>query len=37
MIRLEDADFVEPRLSRLAAQTSLTSEEFAARFQRLVG
>ncbi len=36
MIRLEDTDFVEPRLSRLAAQTSLTSEEFAARFQRLV-
>jgi len=37
MIRLEDVDFVEPRLSRLAAQTSLASEEFAARFGRLVG
>ncbi len=35
MIRLEEGDFVEPRLSRLAAQTSLTSEEFAARFSRL--
>ncbi len=37
MIRLEETDFVEPRLSRLAAQTSLTSEEFAERFGRLVG
>jgi ATP-dependent phosphofructokinase / diphosphate-dependent phosphofructokinase len=37
MIRLEETDFVEPRLSRLAAQTSLTSEEFAGRFSRLVG
>ncbi len=36
MIRLEETDFVEPRLSRLAAQTSLTSEEFAGRFGRLV-
>jgi 6-phosphofructokinase 1 len=37
MIRLESTDLVEPRLSRLAAQTSLTSEEFADRFARLVG
>ncbi len=37
MIRLEEPDFVEPRLSRLAAQTSLNSEEFAARFRHLVG
>lgn len=37
MIRLEETDFVEPRLSRLAAQTSLTSEEFAERFGRLIG
>lgn len=37
MIRLEETDFVEPRLSRLAAQTSLSSEEFAERFGRLIG
>ncbi|GAC1581051.1 MAG: diphosphate--fructose-6-phosphate 1-phosphotransferase [Candidatus Elarobacter sp.] len=35
MIRLEETDFGEPRLSRLAAQTSLGPEEFAATFGRL--
>ena len=37
MIRLEETDFVEPRLSRLAAQTSLGSDDFASRFAHLVG
>lgn len=35
MIRLEPADLTEPRLSRLAVQTSLGAEEFASRFGRL--
>jgi ATP-dependent phosphofructokinase / diphosphate-dependent phosphofructokinase len=37
MIRLEAADLIEPRLSRLCAQTSLGAQEFAARFGRVVG
>ncbi|MGH7728569.1 MAG: hypothetical protein ACREM2_07260 [Vulcanimicrobiaceae bacterium] len=36
MIRLEAADLAEPRLSRLSAQTRLSSEAFAARFKRVV-
>ncbi|MGH7728572.1 MAG: diphosphate--fructose-6-phosphate 1-phosphotransferase [Vulcanimicrobiaceae bacterium] len=36
MIRLEAADLAEPRLSRLSAQTRLSSEAFAARFERVV-
>jgi 6-phosphofructokinase 1 len=32
MIRLEEHDLTEPRLSRLAAQTNLEPEAFAARF-----
>ena len=35
MIRLEPADLTEPRLSRLAAQTSLEPDAFAAHFRRL--
>jgi 6-phosphofructokinase 1 len=37
MIRLEPADLTEPRLSRLSAQTSLTSDQFVARFAATVG
>jgi len=37
MIRLEAEDLEEPRLSRLAVQTSLTPQEFASRFGRVVG
>jgi 6-phosphofructokinase len=36
MIRLEEHDLDEPHLSRLAAQTSLSPKEFAARFGRIV-
>ncbi|GAC1432451.1 MAG: diphosphate--fructose-6-phosphate 1-phosphotransferase [Candidatus Velthaea sp.] len=36
MIRLEPGDLVEPRLSRLAVQTTLSAEAFAARFRRVV-
>jgi len=32
MIRLDPSDFVEPRLSRLAAHTNLSSERFKAEF-----
>ena len=35
MIRLDEHDFVEPRLSRIAAQTALDPEAFAARFRRI--
>ena len=35
MIRLEEADLSEPRLSRLAAQTNLDPDVFGARFRRL--
>jgi 6-phosphofructokinase 1 len=35
MIRLDADDLIEPRLSRLAARTALTAEEFAARFRRI--
>jgi 6-phosphofructokinase 1 len=35
MIRLEEQDLTEPRLSRLSAQTSLDPEEFEKRFRRL--
>ena len=35
MIRLEPQDLTEPRLSRLAAQTSLDPDAFAAEFGRL--
>jgi len=37
MIRLERSDLEEPRLSRLAVQTSLSPQEFATRFSRIVG
>jgi ATP-dependent phosphofructokinase / diphosphate-dependent phosphofructokinase len=37
MIRLEASDFSEPRLSRLAAQTSLDPDAFAAQFAHVVG
>ena len=37
MIRLERSDLEEPRLSRLAVQTSLSPQEFATRFGRIVG
>jgi 6-phosphofructokinase 1 len=37
MIRLEASDLEEPRLSRLSVQTSLTPDEFAARFESAVG
>lgn len=36
MIRLEANDLIEPRLSRLSVQTSLSPEAFAARFGTLV-
>ncbi len=36
MIRLEAPDFTEPRLSRLAAQTTLDPDAFAAEFNHLV-
>jgi 6-phosphofructokinase 1 len=36
MIRLEPSDLVEPRLSRLCVQTTLTPEAFLARFAGLV-
>lgn len=36
MIRLEAADLVEPRLSRLSVQTSLSPEQFAAAFAQVV-
>jgi|HubBroStandDraft_1064217.scaffolds.fasta_scaffold17508_4 6-phosphofructokinase len=35
MIRLDEHDFVEPRLSRIAAQTALDPDAFAARFKRI--
>jgi 6-phosphofructokinase 1 len=35
MIRLDEHDFLEPRLSRLAAQTTLDPEAFAERFRRV--
>ena len=35
MIRLEASDFTEPRLSRLAAQTTLDTAQFADRFGHL--
>ena len=35
MIRLEAADFTEPRLSRLAAQTTLDPDAFSAQFAHL--
>ncbi len=37
MIRLERSDLEEPRLSRLAVQTSLSPQEFATRFGRIIG
>jgi ATP-dependent phosphofructokinase / diphosphate-dependent phosphofructokinase len=37
MIRLEEPDLTEPRLSRLSAQTNLDPEAFGARFSRLFG
>jgi 6-phosphofructokinase 1 len=37
MIRLEESDLSEPRLSRLSVQTSLSPEAFAARFAPTVG
>ena len=36
MIRLEGSDLDEPRLSRLAAQTTLDPDAFAAQFAHLV-
>lgn len=36
MIRLEPGDLEEPKLSRLAVQTSIGSQEFASRFARIV-
>ena len=35
MIRLDEHDLTEPRLSRIAAQTNLEPEQFAAQFGRL--
>jgi len=35
MIRLEPEDLIEPQLSRLAARTTLSPEEFRARFERV--
>ncbi len=35
MIRLDEHDLTEPRLSRLSAQTSLDPEAFEARFRHL--
>jgi hypothetical protein len=35
MIRLEEPDLTEPRLSRLSAQTNLDPDAFGARFGRL--
>jgi len=37
MIRLEASDFSEPRLSRLAAQTTLDPDGFAAQFAHITG
>jgi len=37
MIRLDEADLSEPRLSRLAVQTPLSSEAFAARLGSVAG
>ena len=37
MIRLEPGDFVEPRLSRLAAHTNLSAERFKAEFEGAAG
>jgi 6-phosphofructokinase 1 len=37
MIRLEPSDFVEPRLSRLAAHTNLSAERFKAQFESATG
>jgi len=37
MIRLEAADFAEPRLSRLAAHTNLSAADFRSRFASLLG
>lgn len=36
MIRLEPADFIEPRLSRLAAHTNLSAERFKEDFEPVV-
>jgi len=36
MIRLESDDLKEPKLSRLAVQTTIAPQEFAARFARIV-
>jgi 6-phosphofructokinase 1 len=36
MIRLEPSDLEEPKLSRLAVQTSLSPQEFAQQFGRVV-
>ena len=35
MIRLDEHDLTEPRLSRLAAQTNLDPDAFEARFRHL--
>ena len=35
MIRLEPEDLREPQLSRLAGQTTLSPEDFRARFERV--
>ena len=32
MIRLDASDFVEPRLSRLAAHTNLSADQFKEQF-----
>jgi hypothetical protein len=36
MIRLEDGDLAEPRLSQLASQTTLSPEEFRAQFDPVI-
>ncbi|HEV7179890.1 MAG TPA: diphosphate--fructose-6-phosphate 1-phosphotransferase [Candidatus Baltobacteraceae bacterium] len=37
MIRLEPADFTEPRLSRLASHTTLNAADFRTTFERVAG
>ena len=37
MIRLEDEDMVEPRLSRMAAHTNLSAADFRAAFAPIAG
>jgi ATP-dependent phosphofructokinase / diphosphate-dependent phosphofructokinase len=37
MIRLEPADFIEPKLSRLAAHTNLSAERFKEEFEGAAG